>query len=164
MRNLPLSEFYTLFLTERDYTTYLTNKAKGELMETNAYEQHFKLLGMKVKDKVTGYSGVVTSLSFDLYGCVQAVITPITGKDKDWIQMYCQAKNVLMTEDKAVIPEFKSGLMVTNDIEFNPSIPLYGGLDFGSGTLWPAIILGQRDPYTGAWHILDEICATESRK
>ena len=42
-------------------------------MET---EKHFNLLGMKGKDVVTGFKGVITSLSFDLYGCVQAVINP----------------------------------------------------------------------------------------
>ena len=39
-------------------------------------EQHINtLLGRKVRDKVTGLEGVVTSLSFDLYGCIQAVVT-----------------------------------------------------------------------------------------
>lgn len=44
-------------------------------------ERHLDLLGMKVEDKVTGFSGVVTSVSFDLYGCIQAIINP--GSDKD---------------------------------------------------------------------------------
>lgn len=30
---------------------------------------------MKVRDRVTGFTGVVSSVSFDLYGCVQAVVT-----------------------------------------------------------------------------------------
>lgn len=38
--------------------------------------RQMKLLGTKVRDRVTGFSGVVASLSFDLYGCVQAVVTP----------------------------------------------------------------------------------------
>ena len=38
-------------------------------------EKHLDLLGRKVEDKVTGIKGVVTSVSFDLYGCIQAVIT-----------------------------------------------------------------------------------------
>lgn len=42
---------------------------------------NLKLLGLKVKDKVTGFSGVVTSISFDLYGCVQAIVHPGIGKD-----------------------------------------------------------------------------------
>jgi hypothetical protein len=33
-------------------------------------------LGRKATDKITGESGVVTSVSFDLYGCVVASMTP----------------------------------------------------------------------------------------
>lgn len=39
-------------------------------------QEHFAWLGLKVRDRVTGFSGVASSLSFDLYGCVQVVITP----------------------------------------------------------------------------------------
>jgi hypothetical protein len=35
-----------------------------------------QLLGLKVKDKVTGCVGIVESISYDLYGCVQAVVKP----------------------------------------------------------------------------------------
>lgn len=44
-------------------------------------QKHFDLLGMKVRDRVTGTEGVVTSLSFDLFGCIQATID--TGVDRD---------------------------------------------------------------------------------
>ena len=37
---------------------------------------HLKILGFKAEDIVTGFSGVISSVSFDLYGCVQAVIQP----------------------------------------------------------------------------------------
>ncbi len=40
------------------------------------------LLGLEARDRITGFAGVITSISFDLYGCVQAVITP-NGLDKD---------------------------------------------------------------------------------
>lgn len=43
--------------------------------------EHLKLLGFKVKDVVTGFTGVISSISFDLYGCVQAIVNP--GLDKD---------------------------------------------------------------------------------
>jgi hypothetical protein len=36
----------------------------------------FELLGLKVKDRITGNVGVVTSISYDLYGCIQALVTP----------------------------------------------------------------------------------------
>src|SRR4051794_21332220 len=42
---------------------------------------HLNMLGLKVADKVTGFKGVVASVSFDLYGCVQAIVNP--GVDKD---------------------------------------------------------------------------------
>ncbi len=44
-------------------------------------QKHFELLGYKVKDSVTGFTGVVTSISFELYGCVQALVHG--GIDKD---------------------------------------------------------------------------------
>jgi hypothetical protein len=33
-------------------------------------------LGREARDRVTNFQGVVTSISFDLYGCVQAIVTP----------------------------------------------------------------------------------------
>ena len=44
-------------------------------------KRHMKLLGLPVKDLVTGTEGIVTSVSYDLYGCVQALVDP--GLDKD---------------------------------------------------------------------------------
>lgn len=41
-------------------------------------EKHVELLGFPLKDKVTGQTGVATSISFDLYGCIQVAITPLT--------------------------------------------------------------------------------------
>lgn len=37
-------------------------------------QKYINLLGTTVTDKVTGITGVVTSISFDLYGCVQAIV------------------------------------------------------------------------------------------
>ncbi len=39
-------------------------------------EKHIKKLGMQCSDKVTGFNGVITSVSFDIAGCIQAVVTP----------------------------------------------------------------------------------------
>lgn len=44
-------------------------------------DKHIGLLGLRVRDKVTGFEGVVTTVGFELYGCVQAVVHP--GLDKD---------------------------------------------------------------------------------
>lgn len=43
--------------------------------------EHLKILGFKVRDRVTGAIGVATSISFDLYGCIQVVVNPGIGKD-----------------------------------------------------------------------------------
>jgi hypothetical protein len=39
-------------------------------------EQHLKLLGMRMRDRVTGFTGMVDCVSFDAYGCIQAVLRP----------------------------------------------------------------------------------------
>lgn len=44
-------------------------------------KNHLDLLGMRVEDRVTGLTGVVASICFDLYGCIQAIVNP--GLDKD---------------------------------------------------------------------------------
>ncbi len=49
-------------------------------MSTNV-KNHLSMLGLKVQDKVTGVEGVVSSIGFDLYGCVQAIVN--MGVDKD---------------------------------------------------------------------------------
>lgn len=45
------------------------------------YEETIRLLGRRVEDRVTGFKGVITSVSFDLYGCVMCVVTPPTKED-----------------------------------------------------------------------------------
>lgn len=50
--------------------------------------ESLSLLGKKVKDRVTGYTGVVTSVSFDLYGCVQALVTPSATDGKEPYQSF----------------------------------------------------------------------------
>jgi len=85
-----------------------TNKLK----EPNIMKQHFDLLGKPAKDLVTGFSGVVTSLSFDLYGCIQVVITPESDKkegikDGHWFDV----ARIKVTKDSPVmnVPDFEKG-------------------------------------------------------
>ena len=37
---------------------------------------YLELLGRHVRDRVTGFQGIVESVSWDLYGCIQAVVRP----------------------------------------------------------------------------------------
>jgi len=43
---------------------------------------------LKAKDRVTGFQGIVTSVTFDLYGCVQCILTPEynAASDKDQLR------------------------------------------------------------------------------
>lgn len=43
--------------------------------------EHLALLGKTIVDKVTNFSGIASSVSFDLYGCIQVAITPPVDKD-----------------------------------------------------------------------------------
>jgi hypothetical protein len=38
--------------------------------------KYMETLGFRGRDKVTGFEGVITSISFDLYGCVQLLLNP----------------------------------------------------------------------------------------
>jgi hypothetical protein len=83
-----------------NFTNY--SKAKGR------YSEHLNILGLKCKDKVTGFSGVVTSISFDLYGCVQAVVTPDaeSGKNCTWFDV----TRLDVTSERVMdVPDFNKG-------------------------------------------------------
>ena len=44
-------------------------------------QQFIDLLGYRAKDKITGFTGVISSVCFDLYGCIQVCLTqPVDDK------------------------------------------------------------------------------------
>jgi hypothetical protein len=43
--------------------------------------EYLSILGFEIKDAVTKWAGVVVSVTFDLYGCVQCYCIPKAGKD-----------------------------------------------------------------------------------
>ena len=79
---------------------------------------HINLLGFKAKDAVTGFKGVITSLSFDLYGCIQVVITPpvddkgevIGGQWFDISRIITSGKNPVMA-----VPNFSDGAIARGE-------------------------------------------------
>lgn len=74
-------------------------------------DKHFELLGKRAKDAVTGFEGVVTSLSFDLYGCIQIVITPPAenGKYKDGHWLDISRMEILSDTPVIDVPDFTQG-------------------------------------------------------
>lgn len=79
---------------------------------SNLIASHLAKLGLPVKDQVTGYIGVVTSVTFDLYGCVQGFVTPAADKtgaiaEGRWFDIV----RLTPLKDKPVMPQpdFVSG-------------------------------------------------------
>ena len=74
-------------------------------------EAHLDLLGKTVKCRVSNFEGVVTSISFDLYGCIQIAVNPPVDKDGKlpdgrWMDI----NRVDITDDKRkmAMPAFSS--------------------------------------------------------
>lgn len=84
-----------------------------------------KLLGHHVRDRVTGFEGIATSVGFDLYGCVQAIVTPIKEKasdklaDSHWFDE--KRLEVLSKEPVMAVPTFESGNVPGGQIK--PALP-----------------------------------------
>jgi hypothetical protein len=50
-------------------------------MNDSSVNAYINLLGKTAEDRVTGLRGVMESVSFDLYGCVQIALKPPLDKD-----------------------------------------------------------------------------------
>ncbi|MBI4997819.1 MAG: hypothetical protein HZC22_13195 [Rhodocyclales bacterium] len=75
-------------------------------------QKHLDLLGMRVEDKVTGFKGVVASVGFDLYGCVQAIVNPGADKDGKLMEQYWfDVARLELTSEEPVMarPNFEYG-------------------------------------------------------
>ena len=69
-------------------------------------EQHVRLLGTHCKDKITGVKGVITSICFDLYGCIQACVTPNDpDKDSKWVDV----TRLIVGKRKIPMPNYNKG-------------------------------------------------------
>lgn len=79
----------------------------------------------------------------------------MSGKERDWIRVYFQARYGFVREGKPVIPQFDPQTMVVDDLpEFDGGI--LAGADIGGNTLNPACIFFQRGP-RGLWLVHDEV-------
>lgn len=75
-------------------------------------EKHMGLLGLRVRDKVTGFHGVVSSVCFDLYGCIQASVNPGMGSDGNLMDSHWFDVNRLAVESPEPVmevPDFHYG-------------------------------------------------------
>jgi hypothetical protein len=75
-------------------------------------KKHMSLLGKKVSDKVSGVKGVVTSIGFDLYGCVQAIVHRAIDSDgKPGESLWFDVGRLKVLDDTPVmeVPNFDYG-------------------------------------------------------
>lgn len=63
-----------------------------------------KLLGLRARDRVTGFEGVITSANFDLYGCVQVVMVPPAEGGKLEDGRWFDVGRLEMLSDESVLP------------------------------------------------------------
>ena len=77
----------------------------------NQINKHMDLLGLNVRDKVTGFEGVVNSISFDLFGCVQAVVAPKVNEGKIGDSHWFDVSRLQVLSDTPVMdtPDFEKG-------------------------------------------------------
>lgn len=74
--------------------------------------EHLALLGLKCKDRVTGFKGVITSISFDLYGCIQATVNPgLDAEEKQREPFWFDVNRLEITNKTPVMqqPDFVEG-------------------------------------------------------
>lgn len=69
------------------------------------------LLGCKVQDKITKHQGIVDSVCFDLYGCIQASVRGFILEDKDGKVLpghWFDIKRLIVLDDTPVmeVPDF----------------------------------------------------------
>ncbi len=82
-------------------------------MENNIWvKTHMKLLGLKVEDKVTKFKGVVTCISFDLYGCIQAIVTAPSVKSEKGNSQWCDVSRLKIISKTPVmgLPNYEYGV------------------------------------------------------
>lgn len=67
-----------------------------------------ELMGMRVRDRISGFTGIVVSVAYDLYGCIQATVHPGMDdkqekmKDQHWFDI--NRLEVLGPGDDPVMP------------------------------------------------------------
>lgn len=63
-----------------------------------------QLLGRCGKDKVTGFVGVITSVGFDLFGCIQVVLSPQVRDGKTEDGRWFDVQRIELTSESRVMP------------------------------------------------------------
>ena len=76
-------------------------------------KKHLDKMGYKATDVITGEKGVITSVAFDLYGCIQAILTTEAKNGKESVSKWYDIARLKITSSKPVMlqPNFEFGLV-----------------------------------------------------
>lgn len=77
----------------------------------------------------------------------------VGGKSLDWIRCYALGQYTYVQEGRPITPEYDDDMMTSENLQYDPALPLQIGLDFG---LTPAAVFGQRTA-SGQWRIIHEL-------
>lgn len=72
-------------------------------------KKHLDLLGHRVEDRVTGFTGIAASVTFDLYGCIQAIVNPgVSADGKMGESLWFDVNRLRVVSDEPVMarPQF----------------------------------------------------------
>lgn len=74
--------------------------------------KHIELIGKMAVDKVTGMKGAVSSICFDLYGCIQAALAQKVDKDGKIPEAHWfDVKRLTISDESRImpLPDFDKG-------------------------------------------------------
>jgi hypothetical protein len=83
------------------------------------YDQVIGLLGCKGKDIITDFKGIITSVCFDLYGCIQVILTHKVDKDGKEVDSRWLDINRIKVLDKRLVmqmPDLKNKYAAILDV------------------------------------------------
>ena len=84
------------------------------------YSDVINLLGSKAKDKITKQNGIISTISFDLYGCIQVLLTPLKVKNGEDIKKHgwFDINRIEIIKEKKVMehPSFETKYDSYNDV------------------------------------------------
>lgn len=87
--------------------------------------EHIGMLGRRATDRVTRFEGVVTCVSFDLYGCLQAVVAPESKEGKMLESHWFDAKRLELGELVMPPPKFDPEADVVDGPAEKPPAPAW---------------------------------------
>jgi hypothetical protein len=93
--------------------------------ESDMITETIDLLGKEARDKISGFKGVISSVSFDLYGCVQIVLAPKANESGDKIEdsRWFDVHRLEVTSSRRVmdVPDFKALARKPSEFKHGPA-------------------------------------------